>query len=180
VISFTYIKYINTFNYDRSLDHFLYNSFLNTFSDGRIQFKGSIKEYIPQIIHVYGQVDRVKWDGGFDYKASYDLGIIEFLQQNIKVFYEIHGLNPKISEIISNHKRIFFLGFGYADENMKLIGMPGSLNEKYEIYGTAYEMTPKEIIKLTASFKNMLPEGVQFECLVIQNKTCYELLNEYL
>ena len=171
-----------TFNYDRSFDHFLYDSFLYTFSDSRREFEASIKEYIPfPIIHVYGQVDKIKLEGGLDYKANYDFTMVERLSRNIRVIGErTNDLNDKIIKIITDYKRIFFLGFGYADENMDSIVMPQSVDVGSEIYGTAYDKTPKEIEVVRDVFRRSFAKRKFSLRPQIENKTCYELLREYL
>ena len=171
-----------TFNYDRSFDYFLYDSFSHTFFDKRREFETSINKYIPfPIIHVYGQVDEIKWFGGSDYHASYDFRTIEKLSHNIKVIEERSRDLDEIAKIISTHKRIFFLGFRYAEENMDAIGMPESVNEDWNIYGTAYGMTEKEISNVKKTFiKNFRDKSGRITNPRIENKTCYELLREYL
>lgn len=172
-----------TFNYDRSLEYYLYKSFLSAFHDKREEIKTSIEDCIPfPIIHVYGKVDEIKWHGGSEYKADFDLKTIEKLSQNIRVIGErTNDLKDEIAKIISLHKRIFFLGFGYADENMDSMGMPGLVNEEWNIYGTAKGMTNKEIDRVRSTFmKNFANKGAWRINPRIENKTCYELLREYL
>ena len=173
-----------TFNYDRSFDHFLYDSFLHAFWDRRHEFESSINDFIPfPIIHVYGQVDQIMWKKGSDYKSNYDFTKINKLYENIRVIGEVSGpfFKDKIASILSQHKRIFFLGFGYANENMDAIGMPGFVNENWDIYGTAHEMTEKEIRKVRIDFiRNFAKKAATSKNPRIENKTCYEFLREYL
>jgi len=172
-----------TFNYDRSFDHFLYDSFLHAFWDRHHDFERSINKFIPfPIIHVYGQVDKTVWHGGLDYKANYDYTEILKLHENIRVIGEMPDtFQDKIAAILSEYKRIYFLGFGYAKENMDAIGMPGFVNENWAIHGTAYGMTEKEIGKVRIDFiRNFVKKAATSKNPRIENKTCYEFLREYL
>ena len=179
-----------TFNYDRSLDHFIYESFDNSFLQNRHDIESAHLEttsinsnkYIPfRFIHVYGQVDKIKWYGGSNYKEKFTFQEIEKLSENIRVIGERANNIDEIKKIITESKRIFFLGFGYAKENTDSIRILDIINKDWEIYGTAKGMTAKEIedVKSTfrKSFSKPLPSrfGPQ-----IETKNCYELLREYL
>jgi hypothetical protein len=173
-----------TFNYDRSFEHFLYDSFLHAFWDRRHDFEPSINEFIPfPIIHVYGQVDKTMWNGGSDYKAKCDFLKINKLSENIRVIGEVSGafFKEKIAAILSEYKKIFFLGFRYAKENMDVIGMPGFVNENWNMFGTAYGMTKREIDNVKRTFtNNFTDKGARRINPRIEDKTSYELLREYL
>ncbi|HEA68247.1 MAG TPA: hypothetical protein ENI07_15720 [Desulfobacterales bacterium] len=179
-----------TFNYDRSLDHFIYKSFRNTFWQSRDDFERSLnlndfKKYIPfPLIHVYGQVDKIRWHGGSYYRdrENFDFTKIEELSHNIRVIGErSNGLKDEISEVITNHKRIFILGFGYADENLEAIGLPGPVNEEWNIYGTAKGMKEKEIKEKRYIFThNFRDQNFTYFNPYIEDINCYELLKKYL
>ncbi len=178
-----------TFNYDRSLEVFLFESFINSFSQERIEeymfhSEKDRRELIPfDFIHVYGQVDKIPWEGGSYYRDGHSCATTEKLSENITL---IEDAKPKqyrlIESKISNAQRIFFLGFGYADENLKAIGIPSSaITKGINVYGTAKGLTEKEI----GEIKTMLEwkydnRGVPWTNPVIENTDCYKLLRQYL
>ena len=177
-----------TFNYDRSFEHFLYESFLHAFWEKRHEFEPSLNksnchEYIPfPLVHVYGQVDELLWHGGRNYKEAFDFQTILKLSNGIRVIGErADHLKDEVSKLISKSKRIFFLGFGYADDNLEAVGLPGNVNENWEIFGTAKGMTEKEIQRIKSNFiKNFSAKILSMINPRIEDKTSYDLLREYL
>ena len=120
-----------TFNYDRPLEHFLYESLNNSFrSASGIEILKELNE--TPIYHVYGKITDLPWESNIDrdtavhyIKADEDpyleftFSHLEKLKKNIKIVYErkqsdYPEIHDKISSAISSAKRIFFLGFGYA------------------------------------------------------------------
>ena len=76
-----------------------------------------------------------------DYFADYS--------QNLQIIYEERkSKTEEIINIISNAQRIFFLGFGYAEENLAAIGFNQPiLKREQRIFGTAFNLTEQEILK---------------------------------
>jgi hypothetical protein len=177
-----------TFNYDRSFEHFLYESFLHAFWEKRHEFETSLNkdnfhQYIPfPLVHVYGKVDELLWHGGRDYKEDFDFPTILRLSNGIRVIGErADNLKDEVSKLISESKRIFFLGFGYAIDNLEAVCLPGNINEKWDIFGTAKGMTGKEIETVRSYFtRNFLAPMMSLIKPRIEDKTSYELLREYL
>jgi len=171
-----------TFNYDRSLEHFLYESLLNSFNGIE---PGKIQEQINKlrVIHVFGQIAGLEWqelESKIEYRKDINLIDVQRLTDKLRIIYE-ENENPVFEEarkLISEAKRVFFLGFGYAKENRKVLKIPNVLNTEQEIYGTALDFTEKEI----QSIRYMLPHRsvVEVQYLHINKVDSLELLREYL
>jgi len=142
-----------TFNYDRSLEHFLFDTLLNSFDGATLQ---AVQEQIDQvpIIHVYGRVAPLPWQADGLTKshkyADYQLGAPPNLIEMIDNVYVIHEerTNPQLEKaraLISQAERIFLLGFGYAKENLEALGFPSVLRPVHYIYGTAMGFNTEEI-----------------------------------
>ncbi len=137
-----------TFNYDRSIEHFLYESLLNSFSGiGEMEIVEQLDKL--KIIHVFGQIAGLDWQDmprRFEYgRATRSINMAS-LVNNLKIIYE-ENYNPELEEIhklTSDAERIFFLGFGYARENLETLKIPQILNSKQEIYGTALHFKKKK------------------------------------
>lgn len=144
-----------TFNYDRSLEHFLFTSLLHSFEGANA---ANVCEQICQvpIIHVYGQVAPLQPCPGdeasglaYANEKKVEIPLLNFptLINNVFVVHE-ERTNPqmeKAREEISKADRLFFLGFGYAKENLEALGLPDALRPMHRIYGTAMGWTQKEI-----------------------------------
>jgi hypothetical protein len=150
-----------TFNYDRSLEYFLFNSLLHAF-EGADPLK--IEEQILRIpiIHVYGQIAPVKlYDDNGERLRAYGLeygrdtgpfSAVNFLNV-IDYLYVVREerANPELEkahEQIAKAERLFFLGFGYARENLAALGIPGVLRSNQYIHGTAMGYIPAEVQRI--------------------------------
>jgi hypothetical protein len=126
-----------TFNYDRSLEHFLYLSLRNSAPKivNEAKIVSAIKE-IP-IIHPHGSLGDLYWQSknGTMYKtirmekdranqqeicevyeASQRILIISEKDKNTEIFI-------KASSLFKDALRVIFLGFGYHEENLKRLGV---------------------------------------------------------
>lgn len=176
-----------TYNYDRSLEYFLYDSFYHTFWQSRNDSKFLMTECIPfPIIHVYGQVAELSplsWPDESNYREDFNyLKEVEKLSEGVRVIGErSDNMKDKVKELIADYKRIFFLGFGYASDNLDTLDLPMAIDDDWDVYGTAKGMTEKEIGNVKSlfvrNFKNKMLAMVKPR---IENKNSYELLREYL
>ena len=175
-----------TFNYDRSLEHFLYTAYSNGHNFEKYNINAlELYRKIP-IYHVYGKVARLNWEIDIKdseqpfipykgYKQSFD--ILDILKNNIQLIDEREATkNMELCDLIYNAERIFFLGFSYADENLEMLDIPSVLDKKQCIYGTAFGMTENEIRKIKSKFL----DRVDPEKLYLENTDCLGLLRKFL
>lgn len=181
-----------TFNYDRSLEHFLFRS-LHSFEDATVE---NVREQIDQITisHVYGKLAPLPWQDSdhtkvLEYGAddSKSCGKILSMVQNLYVVHE-DRLNPeqeKARAAISEAERVFFLGFGYARENLEALGLPGILKPTQLVYGTTMGFIEREITDMQL----FLAEGLRYpqkptedvrSKVHLRNCDCVALLREFL
>jgi hypothetical protein len=134
-----------TFNYDRSLEHYLFKCLRATFPG--VPEKEIVKQLnrIP-IHHVYGQVDTLPWQGGNKaYGAKYGYEDLLSITHNIKTMFERTGPETQqVASRINGARAIYFLGFGYDASNMKTIGLPEALNAGHNVFGTYKGAKQKE------------------------------------
>jgi hypothetical protein len=146
-----------TFNYDVSLEHYLFTRLhaSNIFEDKKLNsfFENVLSK---KIIHIYGQVDKYKWQGGqrgnFEYGCMRDEDLsywknqlffkADTLKDNIFVIGD-ERTNIKLKEVhiqaqseLAKAKNIFFLGFGFADENIKVLDLKQSCQYADRIFYT--------------------------------------------
>jgi hypothetical protein len=141
-----------TFNYDRSLEYLFHESLVYSFCGIASEDIRQVFQRIP-IVHVYGQIAPLDWQESPDdkpkiaYRMRANLGDVPDLIDNLHVIYDerSHRDLDKARELISQAERVFFLGFGYARENLEALGLPEVLQPGQLIYGTAFERTRKEI-----------------------------------
>jgi len=173
------------FNYDRCIEHFLYNSLQNYYGIRPDEAVNLVKEI--EIYHPYGIVGSLPWQGGQSVSFGEEIDSLNLLNlaNQIKTFTE--GTDPKSSEIlairknITNTDRVVFLGFAYHKLNMKLLKPDGPLLESTNprsCFGTAKGISNSdcEIIKceINSNYKRSMTA-----CEIRNELDCYHLFQEY-
>ncbi len=144
-----------TFNYDRSLEQYMYTSLRNLYGpygpSGDMSKDQADKECeekvkaIP-IIHVYGQLGVLPWDNSGKDQLRYGPGgpftpgIVREAAKCIEIMPEARQESPifsKTNTLISDAERIYFLGFGFDPTNVRRLLPPGLMKAKCDkMYGT--------------------------------------------
>jgi hypothetical protein len=144
-----------TFNYDRSLEHFIYESLFNSFITKRTEVDRIMRDF--KVIHVYGKLAPLPWEieGGDEYGSKKIRDNYNEYSNNLKIIYdERESCQQEIKDLISDAKKIIFLGFGFAEENLEAIGVNKPIFKRgQQIYGTAMGLTHQEIYKIQSLFK---------------------------
>jgi len=152
---------IITFNYDRSLEYFLWESMKAKYSD---QDENSILEKLRTIpvIHVYGKLGSLPtYDaegspvpyGSTGAQKAQMAAYLDFASKSIFTIHQATEMNEvvtKAQESLLRAARIYFLGFGYDKINMERLFMgygknlliDGGLGSK--CWGTAMGVSPHQ------------------------------------
>jgi len=139
---------IVTYNYDRSLEHYLF-TILKSTCDKSPEECWKIFRGIP-IVHVYGELGPYQPFGdGLPYGPPLDLITAREAANNIRIMHE-----AKDEEFISQAKQairdaevICFLGFGYHRENLAPLSIQSGMPRK-KVIGTALRLTEPEKTRL--------------------------------
>jgi len=176
---------IVTFNYDRSLEQHLFNSFRYTHAEkSEEECKKKLNKL--HIIHVYGSLGRLEWQ--FDnpniplthvpYGAKLDDVSVSAAADNIKIMSEDSEELPiefqEARRLIANARALYFLGFGYHKTNMDRLGIDASVNPT-KVMGTAYGLDyqrRREVERLRITELN------RHRGLV--HKPVYEFIHDYI
>jgi hypothetical protein len=179
-----------TFNYDRSLEHYLFENLYGLFKNTNVSRK-QVAEVLNHLefIHIYGQIGKLPWQKGVfsEDPSTVDFGINGIVKygdsnfkpylvaqkalKNIDVMYSSRRDNEiliKARDIIKSAERIVFLGFGYDKQNLEILDLPKLLNGK-QVYGTALDKTKHEIEEIRASLMqnniHITPDIHPVDCL---------------
>jgi len=178
-----------TFNYDRSLEYFLYESLRNSFTEvPEPQIVQCLKQL--KILHIYGQIAPLKWQDavkGIDYHPPIDALLLRNTSSNIRTIYE-EQKHPELIEaldLIRQAGQIFFLGFSYALENMDILGLPATIPPgPCRVYGTAFGLNDAEVKRIRSQIRQGLRadhvDSKNPGRVVIEAMDCLELLRNYL
>ncbi len=136
---------IITFNYDRSLEHYLFTGLRNTY--GKTNEECAEKLSVIRIIHVYGSLGSLQWQVPNALSVEYDsratAEIIKIAMENIKIIPEDEDVKEiaefkEARQLLKSAERVYFLGFGYHPMNLKRLDVE-SLNRNMgqDIRGTS-------------------------------------------
>ena len=150
-----------TFNYDRSLEHFLFRAFKAKYGRTQEECLGAIST-IP-IIHVHGQLGEYPAE-----EYSPDLGHrnLKECADHIKIPQDLSSYGPDIDGMLTAAERICFIGFGYHKLNLERLHLheiaegrrewrrrhPRIETPQQTIWGTSYNLPPKTDSMLRASW----------------------------
>ncbi len=173
-----------TFNYDRSLEHFFYKSLINTYTE--CQDRSQIIEELKKIkiYHVYGKIGPLGWEGcgnPIDYGKNLDYDALDFFKDNIKIIYEVQKDTKHLDEIaqeIKDAKKIFFLGFGYLEDNINIIKLIENINMSQSFYGTSVGLFSQEVDRIRWRFHPKLEHFISG--MTFEDSDCLTLLRKYL
>jgi hypothetical protein len=188
-----------TFNYDRSLEYYLYSSFFHSFNQERINIRNNIRNYVPfKIIHVYGSVGPLSLTGWYGYGNDIpyrdnndSFFMVEARSKGIRVVGEERteateggeSVKDQVKELLQKYKKIFFLGFGYDIDNLNAIDLPKNIDQTWKIYGSAKGMTEREIKEVRSRLTAHFPDKTVLHLLeypLIKDEDSCALLREYL
>ncbi len=155
---------IVTFNYDRSLEFFLFTALKNSFNLGNEDAAKLLTEAV-EIIHLHGQLGAFPFLGHKNQRYYYPEFKPEFVNlcaSCIKLPNEESGEAPLFSrahELIANANRVCFLGFGFHPDNtLRLINkVKNILQSNWDwrtFFGTAFKIGEAEKNQIKTMFRN--------------------------
>lgn len=170
-----------TFNYDRLLEHLIFYGLKSFYRDALINDLIRIYREID-LIHIYGKVgpltepDRAEGshsiftlDEGhpaLKWGSKPRFAHLDKAYKFIEIMYEKRqaNINEEAKRAIDAASRIIFLGFGYDNDNLKVLGFPlQSLNGK-KVYGTAFDCSPAQINQYKINIcANSSPDDILLE-----------------
>jgi len=137
---------IITYNYDRSLDHYLW---LKLFSSGCETQSECWRQFqaIP-IIHLHGELgvyDPLKETESLPYGSAANVDSVKQAAAGIRIIHEVKADKrfEQANVAIDEAEVVCFLGFGYAPENMSRLKLVSGTAGR-AVIGTAYQLTDVE------------------------------------
>ncbi len=139
-----------TFNYDRSLEHFLFVSLKHSYGRSDAE-TAEVLRTIP-IIHVYGQLGKyLPLDKtGRQYGNQVDSGVISRCVAEIKIAHESAsgGTFSKAHEVLGQAEKVCFLGFGYYRINLERLQLSRVRPGAGMYIGTAHGLEDAEMLNV--------------------------------
>ncbi len=174
-----------TFNYDRSLEQYLFERFRNTHTT---RSENECKKKLGQleILHMYGSLGRLPWqtDDPKNPTTCVDYGAVQTKEmtiaaaKNIEIMPEnspgITGKFQRFKELMRDCQALYFLGFGYHDVNMQRLGI-STLGIPPKVMGTAKGLSYQRIREIESY-------GIRTLCIGdgLFRKSIYDFLHGYV
>jgi hypothetical protein len=145
-LSFANISII-TFNYDRSLEHFLFLAMRNRYDKSPKEVSDALSKL--RIIHAYGHVGQLQWqsEDGRPYSPELSADTVKRAAEGIKIISEGRDDSPELadaSELLRQSRRVFLVGMGYHEDNMRRIGFPLEHIGERHVVGSCFGLTIPE------------------------------------
>lgn len=168
-----------TFNYDRSVEHFLFVSLKNTFGCSDEQAAEAVTK-IPAV-HLHGRLGHLPWQAqrtsipwqGQRTVIEYgdneiDERKMQIITRQIKVVHEelTDGRDKdfeQAKELLGKASRVYLLGFGFGARNVQRLGLADLAPRRFQ--GTAYGMTQREASNCSHMSGVKVQLFEQFQCL---------------
>lgn len=149
---------IVTFNYDRSLEQFLFSALTHSFGRDEAE-TGQLLRRIP-IIHVYGQLGqypRIAEGVGREYSQTVNPEIVRRCVSEIKIVHEgaDNNLFSEARKLLLEARKVSFLGFGYHEINLERIcpWKTEKISADTELFGSALGLIGAEETKVHTFFQ---------------------------
>jgi hypothetical protein len=134
-----------TFNYDRSLEQYLFTALKNSYNKSDKECAGKLSRF--PIVHVHGSLGALPWQTGSLIPVVYDsegeTACVGRAASNIKIIPEATIDTPEFHQahkLISEAERLMFLGFGYHPKNMERL-VPQSVKVPKDVAGTSLDLS---------------------------------------
>ena len=139
-----------TFNYDRSLEHYLFTALKSRFNRTDLQ---CAEKLAGKVIHVYGQLGYLPWQDGEANRAvpfgDTSPNKIKRAAEGIQIMHTAEDTSPEFErarKVIADAKRVLFLGFGFHDTNIRRLGFTPPYDGISDPHGTCVGLPRREQI----------------------------------
>lgn len=181
------------FNYDRCVEHILYNALQKHHGIDAAQAQSVMKRV--KILHPYGKIANLPWQevGGIPFGFSPNRPNLMLMMKQIKTYteqVEDSGTLEAVKREVSEAETLVFLGFSYLELNMNVLD-PGEGCSAKCVLGTASGISASDVEEIKGRVRNLIghnlfasrllgPQVDTSEKLYIRSDLkCAALLEEY-
>ncbi|MBZ2164476.1 hypothetical protein [Methanobacterium spitsbergense] len=173
---------IVTFNYDRSIEEFLFNTIQRLYGKSNDKCSEKINE-IP-IVHVYGKLGDLEWQNsmGRPYDPKITSMKLKSAAMGIRTMHDYDKMGiKKIKNFCKKCKELYFLGFGYDPINLRRLDILSDIKEfdgydndtiNKTIRGTAFDLGEHNMREVSRYFNGKIEFGSNEE-------DCAKFLKKY-
>ncbi len=159
-----------TFNYDRTVEHFLFTSLKNSYGKSDEECAKQL-ERIP-VIHLHGHMGNLPWQGanGRPFEPRLTADTVAVAKRGIKIIHDQVDADrdrdfDTAKRLLAEAEQIYVLGFGFAPANVERLGL-------HDLAGKLFKATAPH---LTSLERDEIRNRVNVE-LEITSYDCIQLL----
>lgn len=175
---------IITFNYDRCIEHYLYNTLETYFKIDSQKSQELVSKLV--ILHPYGRVGTLPWQARNVVATAFgndpDARSLPRVASQIRTFTERvddDAMMTTIHHLMSNSEVIVYLGFSYADMNIQLLTTPAASGPKL-IFGTSYLVSQPNKNAIVSDLKTTMGADPQsIKSIELADLKCRDMLLAY-
>jgi hypothetical protein len=158
-----------TYNYDRSLEHFLCRSLRRSYRKTDEEC-ATVLQSIP-IIHLHGRLGYLPWqlkERNREYEPRLDARVFNLCTESIKIVHEeIDETRDNdfhiAHQLLNDAEKMYYLGFGYGEVNVKRLDL-ASISQK-ETRGTGIGLTNSECQNIVKNSDQKLQPMKDHDCI---------------
>jgi hypothetical protein len=176
---------IITFNYDRSVEHYLFHALQRYYRESS-EWAAKVLKAL-EIHHPYGSVGSLPWTSGknpIGFGDEPSVPLLINLSKQLLTFSE--GTNADkssielIRRIMTDARRIAFLGFAFHPLNMEILFGDSQLDPMHagrRVLGTALKVSESDVSVIGAAIRELSKRSG--DQVILRDLTCAELFHEY-
>jgi hypothetical protein len=145
------ILLVITFNYDRSLEHYLHTALKNLFRYTDSECATALQAV--EIVHVHGDLGNLPWQEERtgehrtrEYTPEFTPEAVRAAARGIRIVHEVKPNDEpfgRAHDLIAQAERLCFLGFGYHQDNVNRLGL-GRLPRNAKVFRPTFGMGEAE------------------------------------
>ena len=166
------------------MEHFLYSSFRNSFNLSQEETSELIDK-VFDFHHVYGSILPLNWMSAKSTKSEYANGNtlvhLDDSYKNIKLIYDDRTQLPKdYQDKITQAKKVFFLGFGFAFVNLEFLNIKYLLSNDHYLFATGIGILERQKGQIIKSISRGSTGISDLKIHIEQKMNNLQLLQAYL
>jgi hypothetical protein len=173
---------IVSFNYDRSIEHFLPYALMTAYGMTLVEAQRIVAAKL-NIVHPYGTIGRLPWQKGegpdVEWGNDAPWNMISLLS-GLRTHSELMGDRNALTEVrgaMLKSQRVVFMGFGYHPQNLDVL-IDGTFSHNPEVLAAVHQLSAPSQKTVVRMLRRKLGLTAEDKLMVI-NSRCQEFMRDY-
>ncbi|MEP7223181.1 MAG: hypothetical protein ABI673_11020 [Novosphingobium sp.] len=173
---------IVSFNYDRSIEHFLPYALITAYGMTLVEAQRIVTQRL-KIVHPYGTIGRLPWQAGegpdVEWGNDAPWNMLSLLS-SLRTHGELMGDRAALTQVrgaMMKAQRVVFMGFGYHPQNLDVL-IDGNFAHNPEVLAAVHQMSAPSQKSVIRMLRRKLGLTDEDKLMVIQSR-CQEFMRDY-